>query len=213
MPEIVKPDARQFGRRQEPIPGMADRIGLLRHDLPSGKALGSYETWAEWCRDPLLALGCRDPVDRIAEIKEADPRRRALVAVLDAWWEKHGDTTLKSKDLDPVVIELIDLRASRKADGSLQYNRQRVAIPPTLAHGLAAIFSNKRKTTHSLGRSHTTGCNVMASNRPWSRPNNRQAPSGQCPLSGAKRTFPLLGSMSVIDPKRTFTDQFRCDAQ
>ena len=28
-------------------------------------------------------------IDHIAEIKAADPRRRALVAVFDAWWEKH----------------------------------------------------------------------------------------------------------------------------
>ena len=98
-----------------------------RNELPSGKALGGYETWAEWCRDPLLALGCRDPVDRIAEIKAADPRRRALVAVFETWREKHANATLKAKDLDPMVIELIDLRASRKADGSFQYNRQRVA--------------------------------------------------------------------------------------
>ena len=47
--------------------------------------------------------------------------------MLDAWWEKHADATLKAKDLDPAVIELIDVRASRKADGSFQYNRQRVA--------------------------------------------------------------------------------------
>jgi hypothetical protein len=98
-----------------------------RNELASGKALGSYETWAEWCRDPLLALGCRDPVDRIAEIKAADPRRRALVAVFDAWWEKHGDATVKAKDLDPAVVELIDTKANRRADGSLQANRQRVA--------------------------------------------------------------------------------------
>jgi hypothetical protein len=97
------------------------------NELPSGKSLGSYETWAEWCRDPLLALGCRDPVDRIAEIKAADPRRRALVAVFDTWWEKHGDTTVKATDLDAAVQELIDTRTSRKADGSFQANRQRVA--------------------------------------------------------------------------------------
>jgi hypothetical protein len=99
-----------------------------RHnELPSGKALGSYETWAEWCRDPLLALGARDPVDRIAEIKAADPRRRALVHVFDAWWEKHRDAELKAKDLDPAVVELIDTKASRRVDGSLQASRQRVA--------------------------------------------------------------------------------------
>jgi hypothetical protein len=99
-----------------------------RHnELPSGKPLGSYEVWAEWCRDPLLALGARDPVDRIAEIKAADPRRRALLGVFETWWEKHADAELKAKDLDPTVIEIIDTKASRRADGSLQASRQRVA--------------------------------------------------------------------------------------
>jgi hypothetical protein len=51
--------------------------------LKPGKALGSYEVWAQWCRDPLLMLGARDPVDRIEEIKAADPRRRALIAIFD----------------------------------------------------------------------------------------------------------------------------------
>jgi hypothetical protein len=110
---------------------LSDALTIWRwgrqNKLQSGRPLGSYEVWAEWCRDPLLALGVRDPVDRIAEIKAADPRRRTLVAVFDAWWEKHADTTLKAKDLDPSVIELIDPKANRKADGSLQFNRQRVA--------------------------------------------------------------------------------------
>ena len=50
--------------------------------LKPGKALGSFEVWAQWCRDPLLMLGARDPVDRIEEIKAADPRRRALIPSL-----------------------------------------------------------------------------------------------------------------------------------
>jgi hypothetical protein len=31
-------------------------------DLVSGLPLGGFEQWASWCRDPLLALGCADPV-------------------------------------------------------------------------------------------------------------------------------------------------------
>jgi hypothetical protein len=97
-----------------------------QNKLEHGKPLGSYELWGEWCRDPLLALGCRDPVDRVDEIKAADPHRRTLVEVFDTWRDKHGDSTIKAKDLDPEVIELIDPRASWKND-KLQFNRQRVA--------------------------------------------------------------------------------------
>jgi hypothetical protein len=95
--------------------------------LKAGKPLGNYELWCQWCRDPILALGGRDPVDRIAEIKAADPTRAHLVEIFDAWWAAHGDDMIKANDLDPNVIEHIDSKATRKADGSLQFSRQRVA--------------------------------------------------------------------------------------
>jgi hypothetical protein len=134
---MADPEARPFA------PGFLDRVfdaraELLAHALTiwrwgrqneqrPGKPLGNYETWAQWCRDPLLALGCRDPVDRIAEIKAADPRRRALVAIFDAWWACHGDAAMKATDLAIEVLELIDQKARRNDDGSLKYNRQWVA--------------------------------------------------------------------------------------
>jgi hypothetical protein len=37
--------------------------------LKPGIALGSFETWGTWVRDPLLALGCQDAVAQIREIK------------------------------------------------------------------------------------------------------------------------------------------------
>ena len=46
------------------------RWGRQSKHLPRGKPLGSFETWAEWCRDPLVALGCLDPVDRIGELRQ-----------------------------------------------------------------------------------------------------------------------------------------------
>jgi hypothetical protein len=36
--------------------------------LKPGIALGSFETWGQWVRDPLLALGCRDPVSQVKEM-------------------------------------------------------------------------------------------------------------------------------------------------
>ena len=95
-------------------------------NLNPGKPIGSYELWAQWCRDPLIALGMRDPVDRIAEIKAADPKRRRLIAIFEQWWASHSDGTLKATDLDEEVVKLIDDKAVVKADGSLQYSRQRV---------------------------------------------------------------------------------------
>ena len=95
--------------------------------LAPGRPLGSYEVWTQWCRDPLLMLGMRDPVDRIAEIKAADPRRSTLVAVFDVWSAFHGNAAIKAADLAEEVIEQIDPKASRNKDGTLKFSRQRVA--------------------------------------------------------------------------------------
>jgi hypothetical protein len=134
---MENPEQRQFR------PGFLDHVFASRNklltyaltiwrwgrqnELKRGKPLGSYELWAEWCRDPLLTLGIKDPVDRIDEIKATDPQRRTLIAVFEMWWEKHHGDTVKAKDLNPAVLELIDPKATWKRDGSLQFNRQRVA--------------------------------------------------------------------------------------
>jgi hypothetical protein len=95
--------------------------------LTPGRPLGSYETWAQWVRDPLLTLKLRDPVERIAEIKANDPKRRALVEIFDKWHDKHQGNVVKAAELNHEVIQLIDTRASQKEDGSLWYSRQKVA--------------------------------------------------------------------------------------
>src|SRR5262249_47624158 len=137
-------DARMENPEQRKYaPGFLDHVFAARADLLAaaltiwrrgrqskpkpGKPLGSYEVWAQWCRDPLLALGLPDPVDRIAEIKAADPKRRALVAIFEQWWAAHGDLIIKAKDLADEVIKNIDDKATVRPDGSLQYSRQRVA--------------------------------------------------------------------------------------
>jgi hypothetical protein len=69
----------------------------------------------------------RDPVDRIAEIKAADPNRREAVAFFDVWWAVHGDAPVKATDVAVEVKAHIDTKPVRKEDGSLQYSRQRIA--------------------------------------------------------------------------------------
>ena len=80
--------------------GRQNATGLTR-----GKPLGSFEGWAEWCRDPLLALGCRDPVERIEALKANDPRRQRIADLFRTWWEQHGATPMKANELaEPVKV-------------------------------------------------------------------------------------------------------------
>jgi hypothetical protein len=94
--------------------------------LTKGRPLGSYEEWALWCRDPLLTLGMRDPVERLAAIKAADPKRKKIQTIFEAWWVAHQDSLLPAKDLHQTVIQAIDEKSSFR-DGEFRYSRQFVA--------------------------------------------------------------------------------------
>ena len=73
-----------------------------------GAALGGYGQWGEWVRDPLMALGCKDPVTRVSEAKVNDPRRQRTAEIFRAWWEAHGSRAVAATDLDPAVVSVID---------------------------------------------------------------------------------------------------------
>jgi hypothetical protein len=73
-----------------------------------GRPLGSFEEWAEWCRDPLLALGYSDPVERIDRVKADDPHRRGMLDLFEAWDQHHGERPVKATDLAEPVRILVD---------------------------------------------------------------------------------------------------------
>ena len=77
-------------------------------DLARGRPLGSFETWSRWVRDPLLALGCADPVERLVRSKASDPERARVGAIFNEWWIRHGDRPIAANKLDPRVVILID---------------------------------------------------------------------------------------------------------
>jgi hypothetical protein len=71
--------------------------------LPAGRPLGSFADWARWCRDPLVALGCKDPVLRVADAKAHDPRRQRVAEIFNAWWAAHRDRPVTVAELaEPV---------------------------------------------------------------------------------------------------------------
>jgi hypothetical protein len=77
-------------------------------ELARGKPLGSFECWAEWCRDPVLTLGCRDPVELIESLKANDPRRQRVADLFCIWWEQHGATPVKAAELAESVKVIAD---------------------------------------------------------------------------------------------------------
>lgn len=74
----------------------------------AGITLGSFECWGEWVRDPLLALGCKDPVARLNEIKARDPERQRIIELFNIWFDMHGSNPVKASELDPQVKEIAD---------------------------------------------------------------------------------------------------------
>jgi hypothetical protein len=77
-------------------------------NLTRGLPLGSFETWAEWVRDPLLTLGCKDPVQRIRDAKAADPKRRRIADLFAMWWAHHGNRPVKAAELHETVLTIVD---------------------------------------------------------------------------------------------------------
>jgi hypothetical protein len=76
--------------------------------LIKGKPLGSYEKWCEWVRDPLLTLGCCDPVKQIEAVKANDPRRQQIAEFFQNWWDCHRDKPVKISELADSVVKVLD---------------------------------------------------------------------------------------------------------
>jgi hypothetical protein len=59
-------------------------------------------------RDPLLALGCKDPVTRIQDAKANDPRRRNIADLFAEWWHIYQDDAVTAASLVESVTKIID---------------------------------------------------------------------------------------------------------
>lgn len=63
----------------------------IRDNPPQGLASGSFSEWARLVRDPLVALGCRDPIARQAEMKRDDPSRDLWLEAFTVLHETFGE--------------------------------------------------------------------------------------------------------------------------
>ena len=83
------------------------RYGRLAADIERGLALGSYEQWGEWARDPLLTLGCRDPIARLRETKLRDPERQKIGEFFTRWWGLYESEPKKASEVTDHEIHKI----------------------------------------------------------------------------------------------------------
>ncbi len=106
------------------------RWGILMGDaLPAGMPLGSFTQWSRKVRDPLVALGCRDVVDRLAESRQKDSQRSATREFLETWWAFHGDAALAVKDVhEDVKHVLAPTGQSRQALASRLQGMDKMAM-------------------------------------------------------------------------------------
>ncbi len=84
------------------------RWGRISPGIEPGLPLGSFEQWCRWVRDPLLALGCQDPVERIGETKERDSSRQVIAELFTTWWMRHADLPVAVDELHSEVRQAAD---------------------------------------------------------------------------------------------------------
>ena len=118
-PRTEDPEARPFmtdirleviARRKELLAALLTiwRWGRIARDVVAGRPLGNFTQWCGWVRDPLLALGCHDPAERVSEAKERDGRRQALADLFAIWWERHREHPIPERHLHDDVRQALD---------------------------------------------------------------------------------------------------------
>ena len=123
-PRTEDPEARPFttdirvevtDRRTDLLAALLTiwRWGRVATEIKPGLSLGSFGQWCRWVRDPLLALGCQDPAERVSEAKERDGRRQAVADLFAIWWEKHRDLPIAVRQLHDDVRQAADPQGPR----------------------------------------------------------------------------------------------------
>jgi hypothetical protein len=84
------------------------RWGRIATGIKPGITLGGFAQWCRWVRDPLLTLGCQDPVERVSEAKHRDGRRQAVADLFAIWWDKHHDHPVAVRQIHDDVRQALD---------------------------------------------------------------------------------------------------------
>ena len=118
--------------------------------------MGSFEEWSHRIRCPLLWLDRTDPCDSIKTIRENDPLRSLLNAVLVQWKETLG--TVNSFTVQEVIDKAIEL-----SDRTVGNSRQ--AANPAQAGFLSCLDRGRRRAKRERHQQSSPG--AMAQQEQW----------------------------------------------
>jgi hypothetical protein len=220
-PRMEDPEARPFTgdirqevaqRRTELLVALLTiwRWGRLEEGILGGRTLGSFEQWCRWVRDPLLALGCQDPVERISEAKQRDSRRQALSALFAIWWERHRDQPVAVSDLHEDVRHAADPQGRgrqylaaylEKLDGTRMAGFVLTRQAPAGKWGVAT-FSLKQANEEERHRGHRGHRPEAVMPNPTDDPDDPYAHQG-VPTNGVEE----LGASAPMSPMAPMPSQ------
>ena len=125
----------------------AGKLGRIKEDgtVERGLAMGSFEQWVEWVRDPLLALGCVDRVIGTRQAKAADPERQEISELFTLWNKYHGEDPVAARELHDEVQKVLNPRKL-----ATQYMTRRLQRMAGMRH--AGFVLTQTLELHGRGR-------------------------------------------------------------
>jgi putative DNA primase/helicase len=197
-PRMEQPELRVFNGN--PVATvMADRGAYVRAALTICRAyaaagrpdlkprLGSYEGWSDTVRSALTWLGRPDPVDSMGMVKEEDPNRAALVALLDAWAKTIGTGDSHSKTLKEVVAKATEGRHTGGYGSSFAYS-----YPELRAAVLGVVKTEKRLDPTILGYWMREHKNRLVNDMRFEKKNTNEGVTWWVARSDGKHLAPSL---------------------
>jgi putative DNA primase/helicase len=103
--------------------------------------LVSFEDWSRLVREPLVWLGCGDPVDSQKTLREDDPRKIETIAIFEAWKSDCGvgiDQRYTTKEIIDKAAAKDALREALLAVAPKRYSPERQIDPKILGKWLSA---------------------------------------------------------------------------
>jgi hypothetical protein len=165
-PQCERPGLREFETENPCVIAMRERsalvvaiLSIVRAFVLAGcpqetAALGSYESWSRWVRDPLIWLGCTDPALTMEAARGSDPRLSALKTILAQWSAQLGDARVTAQQVIAAAGEtaLQGFRCPEFRDALLVVASERGAINSRRFGKWLAASAGRRVTVDIDGR-------------------------------------------------------------
>ncbi|MBE9555459.1 MAG: hypothetical protein IMF08_01270 [Proteobacteria bacterium] len=142
--DILAEARRRRGELVSAVLTIAKWHQMHRNPTPlAGRRFAGYETWCERVRDPLLALGHRDPVEALDVTRAADVEGVRLATIMDQWEAAFGD-------MSKTCSEAIKEASERDSYGEIRNTELCEALAG--ATGDRSGMISARKLSHYLAR-------------------------------------------------------------